>query len=164
MKSQTQSRLEVLPCLAAKTKSRQQEVDCGNLHSGEIYVPHLAATTTTTIVPFFNYTWRVLQVEEADFIFLKLLVSCKTHWPHWGTSPWRQPRSPCMFWWPQGLSLPSAKEQQFHSELQMIQHHLSGCSVLTNQTVVDSVVNLAEETLTQDLAHGDVTSGNFVFL
>lgn len=90
---------------------------------------------------------------------------CTTYLPHWGTSPSRQPRGPCMFWWPQGLSHPSAKNNNFtlNSGGSSMTFLPSGCNDLTYRAVVDSIVNLSEETLTQDLAHCDVTSGNSVF-
>lgn len=40
----------------------------------------------------------------------------------------------------------------------------SGCDVPTHQAVVNAIVHLSEETLAQDLAHRDVTSGNSVFI
>lgn len=39
-----------------------------------------------------------------------------------------------------------------------------GCGVATHRTFVNPFVHLAEEALAQDLAHGDVVSGNSVFL
>lgn len=62
----------------AKTTSRQQEVDCGNLQAGEMNVPPLGASTK---VDFLDLTWLTMGVEGADFLTFTLLVPRKTHRP-----------------------------------------------------------------------------------
>lgn len=135
---------------------------CGNVQNGEMHVPPLGATT---MVEFLDFTQLMMQAEEADFISLKLPVSKLTSFTE-----------ELLFHVSRGILARFDGHRDGLSCLQKYNNftlNSRGCSmnflpscrkIPTYRAVVNPIVNLSKETLTQDLAHCDVTSGNSVFI
>lgn len=142
----------------AKPAGRQREVDCGNMHDGVMHVPPSGVATTLNIFGshtdcFSSWGGRLYVFEAPCSLQLQLTGLTEELLLH--------------------VSRAVLARFDGHGDRLSRLHKYNnfapnsrgpcGCNVLTYRAVVDPIVNLSEETLTQDLAHCDVPSGNAVF-